>query len=241
MIEIAPDAAGLAGRAATRIVATARHAIAERGRCVMFLSGGTTPRATYARLATSEFAGQVDWSRVHFAFGDERCVAFHDPRNTFRMVYDVLTSRIGIPDANVHAIPVDRPPDEAALAYELTLRTLLGTTQPDLVLLGLGEDGHTASLFPGHAAIREQVRWVVAEEIAEQVTWRVTVTPLLFNTAREVVFLVSGASKADILRSVLEPPCDPETLPAQAIRPISGRLDWLVDRAAAGRPSLPRA
>lgn len=234
MIEIAPDAAGLAGRAATRIVATARHAIADRGRCVMFLSGGTTPRATYARLADPELAGHVDWSRVHLAFGDERCVPHSDPRNNFRMVREVLTSRIAIPDANVHPIPVDRPPEAAALAYERTLRSLLGREQPDLILLGLGEDGHTASLFPGHAAVRERVRWVVAADVPEQVMWRVTVTPPLINAAREVVFLVSGAAKAEVLRSVLAPPRDPDSLPAQAIHPISGRLDWLVDEAASG-------
>ncbi len=234
MIEVAPDAAGLALRAATRIVATARRAVAERGECVIFLSGGSTPRATYARLATPDLAGQVDWSRVHLAFGDERCVPQDDPRNNFRMVRDTLTTLIPIPTANVHPIPVDRPPRDAALAYERTLRTLLGTNQPDLVLLGLGDDGHTASLFPGHAAVRERVRWVVAEEIPEQVMWRISVTPPLLNAAREVVFLVSGSGKADVLRSVLEPPRDPDSLPAQVIRPTNGRLEWIVDRAAAG-------
>ncbi|MES2304813.1 MAG: 6-phosphogluconolactonase [Gemmatimonadota bacterium] len=235
MIEVAPDPAGLANRAATRIVATARRAIADRGECVLLLSGGTTPQATYARLASPEFAGQVDWSRVHIALGDERYVPADDPRSNFRMIREILTSRVPIPVANVHPVDVARPPIEAALAYERTLRTLLGSGRPDLVLLGLGDDGHTASLFPGHAAVREQVRWVVAEEIAEQVMWRITVTPPLLNAAREVIFLVSGAAKADVLRSVLEPPRDPDSLPAQVIHPGSGRLDWLVDEAAAGR------
>lgn len=235
MIEVAPDAAGLATRAATRIVATARRAVADRGECVLMLSGGSTPRATYARLASPEFAGQVDWSRVHITLGDERCVAHDDPRSNFGMIREILTSRVPIPMANVHPIPVDRAPTEAALAYERTLRSLLGSGRPDLVMLGLGDDGHTASLFPGHAAVREQVRWVVAENIAEQVMWRISVTPPLLNSAREVIFLVSGASKADVLRSVLEPPRDPDSLPAQAIHPGSGRLDWLVDEAAAGR------
>lgn len=235
MIEVAADAAGLATRAATRIISTARRAIADRGQCILMLSGGTTPRATYARLATEEFAKQVDWARVHITLGDERCVPYDDPRSNFRMVRDILTSKVPIPDGNLHPIPVDRAPTDAALAYERTLRSLLGTGQPDLVLLGLGDDGHTASLFPGHAAVRERVRWVVAEEIAEQVMWRITVTPPLLNAAREIIFLVSGAAKADVLRSVLEPPRDPDSLPAQVIHPGSGRLDWLVDEAAAGR------
>lgn len=235
MIEVAPDPAGLATRAATRIVATARRAVAERGKCVLLLSGGATPRATYSRLAQPDLAGQVDWTRVHIGLCDERCVAHDDPRSNFRMVRELLTSQIAIPNANVHPIPVERPPAEAALAYERTLRSLLGQGHLDLVLLGLGDDGHTASLFPGHAAVREQVRWVVAEEIAEQVMWRVTVTPPLLNAAREVIFLVSGAAKADILRSVLAPPRDPDSLPAQVIHPSSGRLDWLVDEAAAAQ------
>ncbi|MES2124208.1 MAG: 6-phosphogluconolactonase [Gemmatimonadota bacterium] len=234
MMEVVDDATALAQRATARFVSSVRRATAERGRCVVLLSGGTTPRATYARLAKPEIASQIDWSRLHLCFGDERCVPVTDPRNTFRMVREVLTSHVPLPDEQLYRIRTELTPADAALDYEQTLRALLGTDRPDLVFLGLGDDGHTASLFPGHAPVRELVRWVVADELAEQSMWRVTVTPPLLNAAREVVFLVSGAGKSSVLQSVLQPPRDPDSLPAQVIRPTNGRLEWIVDRAAAG-------
>lgn len=234
MIEVVEDATALAHRAAARFVASVRQSTAARGRCVVLLSGGSTPRATYARLATPEIASQVDWSRLHLCFGDERCVPATDPRNNARMVREVLTSHVPLPESQLHRIPTELSPTDAALAYERTLRSLLGVEPPDLIFLGLGDDGHTASLFPGHAPVREQVRWVVADRLEEQGMWRVTVTPPLLNAAREVVFLVSGAGKSSVLESVLQPPRDPDTLPAQVIRPTNGRLEWIVDRAAAG-------
>ncbi|MEP6590686.1 MAG: 6-phosphogluconolactonase [Gemmatimonadota bacterium] len=233
MIEVVADAAELAQRAAARFVASVRQAIAERDRCVVLLSGGTTPRATFEQIATPAMSQQVDWSRLHLAFADERCVPATDPRSNYRLVRETLAAHVPLPEAQLHRVLTELPPREAALAYERTLRTLLGVDRPDLIFLGLGDDGHTASLFPGHAPVREQVRWVVADELQEQAIWRVTTTPPLLNAAREIVFLVSGAAKADVLHAVLEPPRDPDSLPAQVIRPVAGRLDWLVDAAAA--------
>lgn len=232
MIEVAADADALAIRAAARLADAMGRAIEARGRAVVFLSGGGTPRATYARLARD--GGGLDWSRVHLAFGDERCVPPDDPRSNFRMVRDTLLAHVPIPATQVHRIAGEDPPAYAAADYERRLRALLRDDRPDLVLLGLGEDGHTASLFPGQRAIHEPEHWAVAEEIAELAAWRVTITPPLINRAREIVFLVSGAAKADALRATLDPAGSAAQLPARAIRPDSGRVDWLVDEAARG-------
>lgn len=232
MIEVASDTAALAVRAAARLTDSIARAIAARGRAVLFLAGGSTPKAAYALLAQQPSG--IDWSRVHLAFGDERCVPPDDPRSNFGMVREALLRHIPIPAAHVHRIAGEDPPTYAAADYERRLRALLRDDRPDLVLLGLGEDGHTASLFPGQRAIHEPEHWAVAEEIVELAAWRVTITPPLINRAREIVFLVSGAAKADALRATLDPAGSAAALPARAIHPDAGRIDWLVDEAAHG-------
>ncbi len=178
----------------------------------------------------------VMWSRVQVLWGDERCVPPHHAESNYRMARETLLDRVPVPAANVHRIHGEDDPASAAKAYEATLRALLrrpAAARIDLILLGLGEDGHTASLFPGSAAVHEQTRWVMAAHAAAGSMWRITLTPAVINAAAEVLFLVSGAAKAGILRRVLEGPRRPQSLPAQAIAPTNGRVRWCVDAAAA--------
>ena len=229
-----PDAASLARAAAEHFITLATAAIAARGQFVVALSGGSTPRATYTLLARDEFAARVDWPRVHVFWGDERCVPPDHPESNYRMARETLLDKIPIPAENVHRIRGELPPDQAATAYQAELEAVLGAGgRFDLILLGMGEDGHTASLFPGTAAIHEQTRWVVAHYVDKLSVWRVTLTPVVINAAAHVTFLVSGAGKAERLREVLDGPHQPDVLPVQIVRPTDGRLLWLADAAAA--------
>jgi 6-phosphogluconolactonase len=229
-----PDAASLARAAAEHFVTLAAEAIAARGRFAVALAGGSTPRATYALLATEEFAARVDWSRVHVFWGDERCVPPDHPDSNYCMVREALLDKIPIPTENVHRIRGELSPDQAAVAYHEKLEAVLGANgRFDLILLGMGADGHTASLFPGTAALHEQARWVVAHYVDKLSMWRVTFTPAAINAAAHVTFIVSGAGKAEQLREVLAGPYQPDVLPAQIVRPTDGHLLWLVDEAAA--------
>ena len=234
-VAVLPSAAALAEAAARRFVAAARDAIDSHGQFVVALSGGSTPRDTYRRLGTDALVSGVMWSRVQVLWGDERCVPPDHAESNYRMARETLLERVPVPAANVHRIHGEDDPATAAEVYEATMRALLHTpgARIDLVLLGLGDDGHTASLFPGSAAIQEQTRWVMAAHAPAASMWRVTLTPAVINAAAEVLFLVSGGGKAGILRRVLEGPRRLQELPAQAIAPSNGRLGWCVDTAAA--------
>ena len=240
MIEIFPTPEQLADGVARHIVQRARRAISASGRFTFALSGGSTPRSAYARLAKDDLASQIDWKKVHILWGDERCVPPDDSRSNYRMAREVLLDRVPIPAQQIHRIRGEDEPEKAAAEYEDVLRSLLGchpersegANSLDLILLGLGDDGHTASLFPGQAAVRETKRWVVAVPAPDGTMWRVTLTPALLNQARQVTFVVSGAGKAQRLQQVLQGPFTPDILPAQAIRPVHGRLTWMVDQAA---------
>lgn len=225
--------------AAEHIAGVAAESIKARGRFTLVLAGGATPRPVYVRLALAG-AGGLDWPRVHLLFGDERCVPPDDGRSNFTMVRQALLDHVPVPPANIHRIRGEDEPGRAAADYARELRRLLaGEDGPDpapaldLVLLGLGEDGHTASLFPGLAAVGETRRWVAAEYVPAAGMWRVTLTLALINAARNVTFLVTGTGKAAILREVLEGPRQPARLPAQAVAPAHGVLRWLVDVPAA--------
>jgi 6-phosphogluconolactonase len=229
-----PDAASLSRAASEHFVTLAAEAMVIHGQFVVALSGGSTPRATYALLASDEFAARVDWPRVHVFWGDERCVPPDHPDSNYRMARETLLERIQIPTENVHRIWGELPPDQAAMAYQAELEVVLGAGgRFDLILLGMGADGHIASLFPGTAALHEQTRWVVAHYVDKLAAWRITLTPAAINTATHVIFIVSGAAKAERLREVLAGPYQPDILPAQIVRPADGRLLWLVDAAAA--------
>jgi 6-phosphogluconolactonase len=242
-IEVAADRRALMEAGASAVVAAARAAIGAHGRFVTALSGGSTPRALFELLATGRFASAVDWSRVHVCWGDERAVPPDAAASNYRMVREALLDHVPIPASQVHRIRSEEPPQAAAEAYERELRTLfatrVGPARPnpgapfDLMLLGMGDNGHTASLFPGLHAVREADRWVVAEFVAEVGMWRITLTPVVLNAAAEVVFLLAGADKAAMLHRVLEGPVDPDALPAQVVAPRDGRLRWLVDADAA--------
>ena len=237
MIQSFPTPERLADAVAQHIVARAAAAIAATGRFTLALSGGSTPRAAYSRLATGDSRLTTEaWQRTHVVWGDERCVPPDDPRSNYRMAKEALLDQMPIPAHQIHRIRGEDDPEKAAGEYERELRVLLGSEGSlDLVLLGMGEDGHTASLFPGQAAVHETARWVVAVPSPDATMWRVTLTPAVLNTARNVTFVVSGANKAARLQQVLRGPFTPDLLPAQAIRPIQGRLTWMVDQAAAGR------
>ena len=242
-IEVSRDPAALAQAVAEHVVARTAASIAAQGRCVLALAGGSTPRAAYAMLARGEFVHRIEWPRVHMLWGDERCVPPDDPRSNYRMAREALLDRVPLLPAHIHRIRGEAEPRAAAASYEQLLRELLGSggpdalpgAGPDLILLGLGHDGHTASLFPGRATVHESVRWVAADFVEAVGMWRVTLTPVIINAARNVSFVVSGTTKAERLHQVLEGPYVPERLPAQVVRPTAGRLTWLVDEAAAAR------
>lgn len=236
-IDVFPDKASLVRGAAELFVTLAREAIGERGRFTAALSGGGTPKPLYELLAAESYASQVDWARVHIGWGDERCVPPDDERSNYRMARLALLDKVPIPPANLHRIKGELPPAEAAGDHERELRALLGESAPfgafDLMLLGLGDNGHTASLFPGTYALREERRWVVPQYVEVVTMWRVTLTAPLISAAANVVFLAEGAAKAGVLRRVLEGPPDPDVLPAQLIQPAGGAR-WIVDAEAAG-------
>jgi len=241
-LEIFHDYEALIHAAVEKVVRLGTEAIEENGMFTVALSGGSTPRPLYTLLTTGKFAGSIDWARVHLFWGDERCVPSDDPRSNYRMVRESLLNGVPIPPENVHRIHGEEDPKVAAAGYEQELRTFFGNTGIDgppglgfdLVLLGMGKDGHTASLFPGLPAVTEQVRWVMAQFVKVVSMWRITLTPVVINAAKHVIYLVSGAEKAERLCDVLEKPIQPKVLPAQIIKPVHGQLLWLVDDAAAG-------
>jgi 6-phosphogluconolactonase len=238
MVTVYPDHQSLADGAASFIAGLAVESIAERDRFTIALAGGNTPRPIYARLAAAEHAGRIDWGKVHVFFSDERCVPPDDAASNYRMAREALLDHVPLLSANVHRMRGEEEPALAALAYEQDLQGAFRTSAApvfDLICLGLGDDGHTASLFPGTAALRERERWVVAQYVAVARAWRVTFTPALINAARHILFLVEGAGKSETLRRVLEGAYQPDVLPAQLIQPLSGETHWFVDAAAAAR------
>ena len=248
-LAVRADLNAVAREAADRCVTLAHGSIAERGRFTVALSGGSTPRALFVLLASEAYRNEIDWGRVIVFWGDERCVPPDHADSNYRLARETLLSKVPIPAGNVHRVRGEVNPEQAALEYEQAVRrevgtpTLVGTVGPtevgvpifDLILLGLGPDGHTASLFPGTPAIYERTRRVAANFVPKLNAHRITFTPVLINAASNVMFLVSGGEKADTLRAVLEGEFKPEALPAQIIKPENGRLTWLVDRAAGAR------
>ncbi len=245
-VVVVSAAAELARAAAERVAALSQQALAARGRLRIALAGGSTPRPAYALLADPPYRDAIGWSAVEVFWGDERCVRPDHPMSNYRMAHETLLFRVPIPPEQVHRMRGElTDPDAAAQEYEETLRAAFGVHSGglprfDLILLGLGPDGHTASLFPGTAAIRETRRWVVGHWVQQILASRLTFTPLLVNAAHHVLFMVSGASKAEVLHAVLEGPADPSRLPAQAVRPTDGAVEWLLDQAAASRLTRPQ-
>jgi 6-phosphogluconolactonase len=235
---ICRDTEELYGKAAERFVELAQQAAQERGRFAVALSGGSTPRGLYARLATAEYREGIPWSRVHLFWGDERCVPPDHPESNYRMVQESLLSKIVIPESNVHRMAGEKEPQIAAAEYEAELKNFFrlsegGLPRFDLILLGLGEDGHTASLFPGREALPETKRLVVAVYVEKLKSHRLTLTLPVLNNAAQIIFLVAADSKSAILKEVLRTDPRSSNLPAAKVQPVNGRLTWMVTQDAA--------
>ena len=241
---VVADRAALAQEAAKRVVAITEEAVARCGRFTVALAGGSTPMLLYSLLAAEPYCTRLPWRETHVFWGDERAVPPTHPDSNFGIAKATLLSRVPVPADHVHRMQAERADlDAAASEYEAEIARTF-TAQPadeppafDLILLGLGTDGHTASLFPYTQALRETTRWVAPNYISRLKANRLTLTTPLLNRAATILFLVSGTDKASALQAVLEGPPDPEQLPAQLIRPVAGRLVWLVDQAAASRLS----
>ena len=235
-VEIFPDEARLAEAAADRFVALVGAAIAARERADVALAGGSTPRAMNALLAAPPRKSAVDWSKIRFFFGDERTVPPDDPESNYAMNRETLFDPLGIPANRVFRMRGEGDPPVAAAEYARILAAELGTRPRfDVLFLGMGPDGHTASLFPGTLAGIDDTKLVVANRVEKFSTWRITITPHVINDARAVVITAGGASKADALHAVLEGPRALDTYPIQLVAPVDGDLSWLIDTAAAAK------
>lgn len=237
-IEVHDDTQELAKAAAELFVELAGAAVDERGEFRVALAGGSTPREAYQRLSGADLAPMVSWRNVQLFWGDERCVPPNHPDSNFRMARDSFLDKVPIPQLNVHRIEGESEPKQAARTYVDELRSFFGGRKRprfDLILLGMGADGHTASLFPNSSAVNEKRRWAVAYRVDQLDSWRITLTPPVLNAARQVVFLVAGKEKAERLHEVLRGERDPERLPAQIVRPKEGSVVWLLDKAAASK------
>ena len=236
-ILIFDDAEEVAKAAADRFIELAGAAVASDGRFSVALAGGSTPRRTYQMLASDECREHIDWGRIHIFFGDERCVPPADSESNYHMAYEAMLSRLpALARENVHRMMGEVDPSSGARLYEQELRSFFPDApwpRFDLVLLGMGEDGHTASLFPHTHALREEQAWVAANWVEKLKTFRLTLTVPAINNASHILFMVTGAAKAERLREVIRGARDPERLPAQMIRAADGSLTWLVDKAAA--------
>jgi 6-phosphogluconolactonase len=234
-LRVVPDAEAVANSAAELFVQLAARAISQRGRFRVALSGGSTPRRTYQLLAAPHWRSQLAWPKIDMFLGDERYVPPDHPESNYRMVREALLQHV--PEANLHRVPTELEPEATANAYDEDIRrtfaSATGIPQFDLIFLGLGTNGHTASLFPGSRLLHENSRLVAAEFVPEAKRWRISMTLPLLNQGRMDAFLVAGKEKADVLREVRAGAFDPERLPAQLIRPENGELLWLVDQAAA--------
>ena len=233
-LRVLPDATAVADALAELVAESAHSAIAQRGRFAISLAGGTTPRAAYERLAAEPYRSALPWEDVLVFFGDERCVPPEDAQSNYRMAREAFLNAVNIPERNVYRIRGEDPPEQAAASYAADLKRVLGDRPRfDLVLLGMGADGHTASLFPGTDPMTDSDRLVRAVYSASVQMWRITLTPNVLNAARCVTFAVEGSAKSAALAAVRNGADDPSTYPAQIIAPADGRLIWLADAAAA--------
>jgi len=209
------------------------------------LAGGSTPRLTYELLTDARYKRIIDWNNVHVFWSDERCVPPNHQDSNYHMAKTALLDQVDIPATRIHRIQSEIDPQTAAERYERELRDYfegrLGIARArfDLLLLGLGADGHTASLFPGTPAVRETKRWTAAQRIDKLGAWRITLTPPAINAAKTIMFLVTGNDKAEAVQKVLTAPFQPDDLPAQIVKPEDGNVIWMLDNAAAAliRPS----
>jgi 6-phosphogluconolactonase len=234
-IRIFADLEALSQAAADFLVSLSRDALALKGRFAVAFSGGSTPRRFFSLLAASPYREQIAWASMYFFWADERCVSRGHPDSNYKLAYDTLLSKVPIPEENIHRIKGEKNPKQAAREYEDSLRQFFGT-QPfpvfDLIILGVGVDGHTASLFPGTTAVHERTRIALPVYAEVPKPSRVTLTLPVLNNAAQVLFLASGREKAVVLHEIHEDG-NPKLYPAGLVRPVHGRLTWLIDRGAA--------
>jgi 6-phosphogluconolactonase len=234
-IIVCRDIAELSRQSAERFSQLALESVESAGRITVALSGGSTPQHLYSLLASPDYKDQIPWSNVELFWGDERCVPPDHPESNFRMAQEALLSKIKIPPQNIHRMRGEQEPQAAAAEYEKELQKIFGLNSGalprfDLILLGIGEDGHTASLFPGSEALNETKHLVVAPFVAKLNSYRLSLTLPVLNNAAKVWFLVMGASKADAVKQALSASSD---LPAARVQPVNGKLTWWVTRDAA--------
>jgi len=236
-IQVFPDPQSLSKAAAELFVHVARDAVAATGRFSVALSGGGSPRQIYRMLAHPPYRGKVAWRKVHVFWGDERCVPEGDSRHNATAASEDLLNHVPVVKNQMHPILCYESPQTVAREYDSLLRSFFGNQAGsfDLVLLGLGGDGHTASLFPQNEALSERESWAKEVFVQEHGMFRVTLTPAIINRSAIVLFLVHGESKSHVLQAVLEGPHNPQLLPAQLIKPVNGKLFWFLDEPAASR------
>lgn len=237
-IYICPDSEALSHKAAAIFVDIARNCIVSKGRFIVAIPGGFTPKKLYALLSSQYYREKVDWRYVCFFWADERCVPKEYEDSNFRVALETLLSKLQIPDENIHRIKGEEEPEKAAREYEDDLREFFGkATLPvfDLIILGVAEDGHTASLFPGFPALEETVKLAVPVYMERPKRHRVTLTLPVLNNSTHILFLVAGPSKADIVYKILEEKDERKRYPAGLINPVRGTLTWLIDQEAAKR------
>jgi 6-phosphogluconolactonase len=237
IINIQPNAEAVAQAAAEFIAARITSVLKKQDRFCLALSGGSTPKRLHEMLAVSPYKEKIDWSRLHIFWGDERYVPLDDERNNARMAYDTLLNQVVVPEDQVHIMRTDyADPRQSAIEYEAILHRYFDQkeTSFDLILLGMGDDGHTLSLFPGTEIVHETQRWCAAFYLQQQDMFRVTLTKTIANKSACVLFLTTGKAKAPALQQVLHGDSNITLYPAQVIQPVRGELHWIVDKAAAG-------
>jgi 6-phosphogluconolactonase len=235
-IEVLSDLEALSLRAASVFVSASRNSIAAKKRFAVAISGGSTPKRLYTLLGSEAYRHQVDWQYVHFFWADERCVPKEDEASNFRTAFDTFLSKIALPDKNIHRIKGEEAPDKAARDYEKEIRRFFGESERsgfDLIILGVGEDGHTASLFPGSKSLEERVRLAIPVYLGEPSKNRITLTLPVLNNAVQILFLVAGPSKAGVLSEILGDRGKKKGFPAGLVRPAHGNMTWLIDQEAA--------
>lgn len=239
-IHIAEDLHDLSRKYAYWLIEHIRYTLAKKNQYTWALSGGNTPQYLFGLLAKPPFKDQIPWEKLHIFWGDERLVPFSDPRNNGKIAFDLLLQYVPVVSSQVHYMPTDQKPEEAAQTYEKLLRQYFTDDglSFDLVMLGMGSNGHTLSLFPHSPAIQETKYWVRAVYVDELSMHRITLTPAIVNRASCATFLVSGKDKADMLKKVIEGPYRPDDYPAQVIRLKNNELHWFIDRDAAADLSL---
>ncbi|TWF33628.1 6-phosphogluconolactonase [Chitinophaga polysaccharea] len=235
-LHIAKDPAQLSENVAAWISNYILEVLQTQERFTFVLSGGNTPKQLYSLLAKAPYNMMIPWEKIHFFWGDERDVPFEDDRNNARMAFEELLDKVAVNPDNIHIMRTDISPEASATAYEQTLKSYFGKEDItfDLVLLGMGDDGHTLSLFPGTPVVHEKKAWVTSFFLEAQNMYRITLTAPVVNRAACVLFLTTGANKAITLKNVIEGTFDAEKFPSQLIRPEEGELHWFVDEAAAG-------